>query len=144
MTYVARRQRVEKRKKKFKMVAIAVLAVAIICLGILYFIKWRFTESQRKYINGLQIPEFSGQAYVVINDNVPFFEENNMTTQGFERYNELDTLGRCGVAYANVSRDLMPTEARGEIGSIKPSGWQQAKYGELLIQVLLISTIAVT
>ena len=67
-----------------------------------------------------------------------------MTTQGFERYNELDTLGRCGVAYANVSRDLMPTEARGEIGSIKPSGWQQAKYGELLIQVLLISTIAVT
>lgn len=132
MTYVVRRQRVEKRKKKFKMVAIAVLAVAIICLGILCFIKWRFTESQRKYINGLQIPEFSGQAYVVINDNVPFFEENDMTTQGFERYSELDTLGRCGVAYANVSRDLMPTEARGEIGSIKPSGWQQAKYGGIV------------
>ena len=51
-----------------------------------------------------------------------------MTMQGFERYSERDTLGRCGVAYANVSRDLMPTEARGEIGSIKPSGWQQAKY----------------
>ena len=132
MTYVARRQRVEKRKKKFKMVAIAVLAVAIICLGILCFIKWRFTESQRKYINRLQIPEFSGQAYVVINDNVPFFEENDMTTQGFERYSELDTLGRCGVANANVSRDLMPTEARGEIGSIKPSGWQQAKYGGIV------------
>lgn len=128
MTYVTRRQRAEKRKKKFKMVAIAVLAVAIICLGLLCFIKWRFTESQRKYINGLQIPEFSGQAYVVINDNVPFFEENDKITQGFERYSELDPLGRCGVAYANVSRDLMPTEARGEIGSIKPSGWQQAKY----------------
>lgn len=69
---------------------------------------------------------------MVINDNIPFFEENDMTTQGFERYSELDTLGRCGVAYAKVSRDLMPTEARGEIGSIKPSGWQQAKYGGIV------------
>ena len=75
MTYVTRRQRVEKRKKMFKMVVIAVLAVAIICLGILCFIKWRFTESQRKYINGLQIPEFSRLAYVVINDNVPFLRK---------------------------------------------------------------------
>ena len=75
-----------------------------------------------------QIPSFSGNAYVTINDNQPDFREEELTTESFENYQELDGLGRCGVAYANIGRDLMPTEERGNISPIKPSGWQTAKY----------------
>ena len=128
MTYVTRRQRAENRKKKLKRVAIAIVAVAIICLALFCFLKWRSSEAHRKYQASLKIPEYSGQAYAEINGNIPFFDEEDKTTRSFESYSELDSLGRCGVAYANVSRELMPTEDRGEIGRIKPSGWQQAKY----------------
>lgn len=128
MTYVTRRQRAENRKKKLKRVDIAIVAVAIVCLALFCFLKWRSSESHRRYQAGLRIPEYSGQAYAEINGNIPFFDEEDKTTRSFESYSELDSLGRCGVAYANVSRELMPTEDRGEIGSIKPSGWQQAKY----------------
>ena len=128
MTYVTRRQRAENRKKKLKRVAIAIVAVAIICLALFCFLKWRSSEAHRKYQASLKIPEYSGQAYAEINGNIPFFYEEDKTTRSFESYSELDSLGRCGVAYANVSREFMPTEDRGEIGSIKPSGWQQAKY----------------
>lgn len=75
-----------------------------------------------------QIPSFSGNAYVTINDNQPAFGEDEQMTTSFEKYQELDELGRCGVAYANIGRDLMPTEERGNISPIKPSGWQTAKY----------------
>lgn len=128
MTYVTRRQRAENRKKKLKRVAIAIVAVAIICLALFCFLKWRSSEAHRKYQASLKIPEYSGQAYAEINGNIPFFDEEDKITRSFESYSELDSFGRCGVAYANVSRELMPTEDRGEIGSIKPSGWQQAKY----------------
>ena len=74
------------------------------------------------------IPEFDNEPYVIINNNKPDFSEKDLTTKAFEKYSELDVLGRCGVAYANICKDLMPTEARGEIGMIKPSGWQYAKY----------------
>lgn len=75
-----------------------------------------------------EIPEYSGSAYVVINDNNPFFEDNELTTNSFESYSELDSLGRCGTCLASVGKDIMPTEPRGEIGSVKPTGWQTAKY----------------
>lgn len=74
------------------------------------------------------IPEFDGTSYVAINNNIPFFEESDYTTEAFELYSDLDALGRCGTAYANICIELMPTEKRGEIGSIKPSGWQTVKY----------------
>ncbi len=70
-----------------------------------------------------QVPEFSGDAYVVINPCIPYFEASEITTSVFETYSELDTLGRCGVTYANICKELMPTEDREEIGSVKPSGW---------------------
>lgn len=72
------------------------------------------------------IPEYYGEPYVTINGNTPYFKE--YTTEVFEYYSELDYLGRCGYTYANVSIELMPTEERGEIGSIKPTGWQTVKY----------------
>lgn len=74
------------------------------------------------------LPEFSGDPYVVIDDNQPDFPEEDMTTTSFETYSALDVLGRCGAAYANVGQDLMPMEERGEIGQVKPTGWQTVKY----------------
>lgn len=75
-----------------------------------------------------EIPDFNGSPYVIINNNVPFFTEDDFTIKPFEVYSELDSLGRCGVAYANICREIMPTTERGEIGMIKPSGWQTVKY----------------
>lgn len=74
------------------------------------------------------IPEYSGKAYVAINNNVPFFTDSEVNTKVFETYSNLDSLGRCAVAYANVCKDIMPTQERGDIGSVKPSGWQTVKY----------------
>lgn len=75
-----------------------------------------------------EIPAYSGQSYVTINNNVPFFTEEQRTAGAYEYYSELDWLGRCGYAEANISPALMPTEERGEIGSVKPTGWHTVKY----------------
>lgn len=74
------------------------------------------------------IPEFSGEPYVVVNDNIPAFSAEELTTKSYEAYSDLDDLGRCGAAVANIGVDLMPTEERKSIGQVKPSGWQTAKY----------------
>ena len=74
------------------------------------------------------VPAFSGDPYVAVNDNRPFFTDADFTAKSFESYSDLDNLGRCGVAYANVSKDTMPTEERGSIGQVKPSGWHTVKY----------------
>lgn len=82
----------------------------------------------REEISLETIPKYTDEPYVVINNNNPFFTEEDYTENSFETYSELDDLGRCGVAYANVGVDIMPTEARGEISHVKPTGWQTAKY----------------
>lgn len=74
------------------------------------------------------IPEYNGSPYVEINDNVPQFTESEITTSSFEIYGDLDSLGRCTTAFSCIGKDLMPTEKRGEIGSVKPTGWHLAKY----------------
>lgn len=74
------------------------------------------------------LPAYSGKPYVEIDGNEPGFTEKNKTKKSFEQYSELDSLGRCGVAYANAGKDLMPTEKRGSIGKVKPSGWHTVKY----------------
>ena len=74
------------------------------------------------------IPSYTGSPYTQINDNVPDFPLDDYTTEAFETYSDLDELSRCGVAYANVCQELMPTQKRGKIGQVKPSGWQTAKY----------------
>lgn len=79
------------------------------------------------------IPEYSGKAFVEINNNIPSFTSADKKIKtAFERYSELDSLGRCGIAYANICKDIMPTEKRGEIGAIKPSGWQSVRYNGLV------------
>lgn len=74
------------------------------------------------------IPAYSGSPYVAVNSNKPYFSDDDLTTNVFENYSNLDSLGRCGVAYANVCEEIMPTGRRGEIGSVKPSGWHTVKY----------------
>lgn len=69
---------------------------------------------------------YSGNAYVVLNNNTPTFAE--VSTKSFEKYTDLDSFGRCGVAYACVGKDIMPTEERGAIGQVKPTGWHTIKY----------------
>lgn len=72
------------------------------------------------------IPEYRGNAYIILNENQPNFSSYDTTS--FETYSDLDALGRCGVAFANIGIDLMPTEARESIGQIKPTGWHTTKY----------------
>ena len=74
------------------------------------------------------IPAYSGKAYVAVNNNIPYFTESEHITASFEQYAPLDSLGRCGIAFANIGRDIMPTEERGSIGMVKPTGWQTIKY----------------
>lgn len=76
----------------------------------------------------LGVKEFTTEPYVNVNNGVPFFTDEEKTTEVFEIYAELDELGRCGVAYANICQEIMPTEDRGAIGQVKPSGWQTVKY----------------
>ena len=74
------------------------------------------------------VPDYSGEPYVILQDNQPNFGLEDLTIEPFETYSELDYLGRCGAAYANICLDIMPTEPREEIGQVKPTGWQTVKY----------------
>ena len=112
-------------KKFLKLAALAL--VIVICLS--FGSCLAFLEPQNESVSLDSIPEFDGKrAYVVINDNKPFFTENEIVSESYEKYAELDYLGRCGVAIACVGKDIMPTEDRGSIGQVKPSGWHTVKY----------------
>lgn len=85
-------------------------------------------ESNKSVISLEDIPEYSGEPYIVLNGNEPDFSEDDLTEEAFETYSELDSLGRCGTAYANICVEIMPTEERGSIGQVKPTGWHTVKY----------------
>lgn len=74
------------------------------------------------------VAAYSGKPYVEINQNVPYFADSELSTTSYEYYSDLDSLGRCGVCIASVGQDIMPTEKRGDIGSVKPTGWHTVKY----------------
>ena len=74
------------------------------------------------------VPAYSGEPYVAVNDNVPYFTEDDLTTESYEYYSDLDAFNRCGVTMASIGPDLMPTEEREAIGQVKPTGWVTAKY----------------
>ena len=112
------------------------LLVLIFCFLLSYFVYYayeKYLASTENYIVNSysleNIPKYNGSGYVYINDNTPTFtDEEKNTTETFEYYSPLDNLGRCGTAFANVSKDTMPTEDRESISSIKPSGWQSVEY----------------
>ena len=110
--------------KKVNNVFLSILITLSCIIGI---IPSSVSASPAKYsVNS--VPPFSDSPYVEINGNIPSFTANDITTKAFENYSDLDSLGRCGVAFANICKEIMPTESRGAIGMVKPSGWHTVKY----------------
>lgn len=86
------------------------------------------SNSQSINVDLSSIPAYSGSAYIEINNNIPYFTADEITTNSYEFYSELDGLGRVGYAEACVGLDLMPTEERGNISEVKPTGWHSSQY----------------
>ena len=129
MSYVTRQQRKEQRKNRRKKVIIILVVVLFLCASAATVWLIFRNRSERTAENaGMDVPDYADSSYVEVNGNVPYFTDEDKARSTFESYSELDSLGRCGVAYACVSRELMPTEERGQIGNVKPTGWVQAKY----------------
>lgn len=123
-----------KKRSKKQPTIVGIILIIVIGLGSYYKEDIEANLNKEKKLdreipyNITEIPEYNGEPYVVINNNEPFFEESDKITESFEVYSALDSLGRCGVAYSNVSLETMPDETRGSIGGIKPSGWHTVKY----------------
>lgn len=117
----------KKKKKSCKKIAIVIVAVAIFPISIFFHTRWKIFEVENRKYN-FTIPIYSGKPYTEIHDNLPFFEESDYQLETFESYSPLDIWGRCGEAYACISRELMPDSKREPIGDIKPTGWKQKKY----------------
>ena len=116
-----------KVNKKLLLVLAVISAIAILIEGIDSFVnKEGIFSEQTQYTS---YPEYNGKAYSVINNNIPYFTDDEKSCKtSYEFYGELDSLGRCSFAIACIGEDLMPVEERGSIGSVKPSGWQISKY----------------
>lgn len=117
-------------KKKASLTSVIIVLIAS---AFIYYNEVLVVENEPQNIPNAQdvlsVPIYDGsQKYVFINNNEPSFLSEDLVTNSYEFYSDLDSLGRSGVAMANIGLDLMPTEERGEIGSIKPSGWHTIKY----------------
>lgn len=112
--------------KKMKQIGIMVIAAALL------FSAGCGNASEEERHTDAGVEESQNKSYAQVNDNQPYFTAEDMTTDPFETYSELDEFGRCGVAYANICRELMPTEEREAIGQVKPSGWHTVKYPEYI------------
>ena len=121
------------RFTKPKSIGILVTLVVMLFIGVTTF----YPNQTTSLVNGNtsvetytleDIPEYTGKPYVTLNKNEPVFTDADMTSIEQEVYSELDSLGRCGTAFAKVGKETMPTEKRGSIGMIKPSGWHTVKY----------------
>ena len=111
----------------FKKILIALLIIVALLVAGYFAFDYIFGKNEPP-ISLEDVPAFSSEPYVVINGGKPFFTEEEITTKSYEDYSELDELGRCGVVMACIGRDLMPTEDRGDINNVTPSGWVQAQY----------------
>lgn len=143
--YITRRQRRELKTKKRKRILIAFVVIMILCLvgftiapiairhlGVSISTPNKNGSVSVVYADPRSIPDYSGEEYSVLNNGKPNFNAWDLENITGEHYSELDGLGRCGVAYAMLNRKMMPTEERGEIGLVKPSGWMQKKYAGIV------------
>lgn len=121
-------------KKKGGAAILAVCVLGILTMLFAGLADRNSTNKSEPEFTYADLPAYSDAPYVEVNDNNPYFEDEELTTDAFELYSDLDDLGRCGTAYANICRELMPTEPRGEIGQIKPSGWHTVKYSEQITE----------
>lgn len=117
--------KMRKLSKKEKKLLWGVLLLALAALVRIFF---PGGEDIAHAVSVEDVPAYSGQPYIIINDNKPLFTEEELTADSYEHYGQLDGLGRCTVTMACIGRDLMPTEDRGEIGKVKPTGWVQNFY----------------
>lgn len=122
-----------RRKKRKYLNKILVIIFLSLCFYLGYYFKDAFLETSesheiKSYSSLENVPKYSGEAYIYLNNNVPEFNDDEKNIESFEYYSDLDSLGRCGVAFANVSVDTMPTDERESIGEVKPSGWHTVKY----------------
>lgn len=122
------------RKRKKKNSPFLVTTLILMCFFGYYYqddIK-EFIDDDKVISYTLEdVPSYSGKDYVYLNNNVPNFDLEDINSKSFQFYSNLDFLGRCGYAYANIGKDLMPTEKRGSIGMVKPSGWHTVKYDNI-------------
>lgn len=129
----ARRRRESGRNRRTQ-AKISIPALILICVILLFYDRFPQSGGGEAYylsepIESVEaVPEYSGKPYVYINDNEPDFPEEEMTETSFESYSELDGLGRCQTACANIGQDLMPTKKRESISEVKPTGWQHSEY----------------
>lgn len=126
-----------KKREKENTKQLVIIIIATIFFTVLSYLGVNISFDNNSIIIGAvttnfsleDIPEYTDKAYVELNNNIPYFNETEYTTTVFENYSKLDSLGRCGVAYANICKDLMPKdgEVRESINKVKPTGWQQTK-----------------
>lgn len=139
--------KIKKQKMKIEKLLFTIVFLAILCL--ISYISGDFTNNENTKLNNVtetsnkttlnlsleDIPEYTDNIYVEINNNKPYFDEKDYTTEPFETYSKLDEKGRCGVAYANICKEIMPVngQVRESISKVKPTGWIQTKIdGEYL------------
>lgn len=116
------------RKARFRNRIIEVAFFVVVAVGLFIYLNVFGPGSVPHTLDISDIPPYEEYSYVIINNNEPLFESDEMEAESFEFYSELDYLGRCGYAMACIGKDLMPTEDRESISSVKPSGWVQAQY----------------
>lgn len=140
-SYISKINQRELRKKKRRKIRI-VLAIIAVFSAIAIATAPELIEKARLALSGIgskysysvvtsdpsSIPDYSGEDYILLNDGIPNFNSYDLENISGENYSELDSLGRCGVAFAMLDKSMMPTEERKGIGQVKPSGWVQAKY----------------
>lgn len=102
-------------------------------ISVTEFLAQSKNSADLKHIEAAQVdisklPSYTEKAFVTVNNNVPYFSPDSFDNRSFEYYSDLDDLGRCGVCMACIGKDTMPTEERGSIGMIKPTGWHLDKY----------------
>lgn len=114
------------KDKKFPVILPIILLILAVAF---YFCKDRIFPTKIVYSESVMtVPAFGGDPFIAINENQPEFSQDDLTTESYEYYGPLDRLGRCTQTMACVGYDLMPTEDRESISSVKPSGWVQAQY----------------
>jgi DNA-entry nuclease len=119
-----------KKKHTFAKVVSTLLVILVAILGALFAPELlgggENSNTVPSYVNIDSIPEYSGSAYVLVNEGKPYFTESDYTTKAYEKYSDLDSLGRCGVVMACLGKETMPKngEERESISHVTPSGWE--------------------
>ena len=121
---MSRKKNSKQIRELYKIIVLIICIIASIFCGqeILNNTEKNEVITSQAITNIEEIPSYTDKIYIEINNNIPYFKENEYTTEPFEKYSELDNLGRCGVAYANICKEIMPTKEREDISNIKPTG----------------------